>query len=288
MTRFPPRAFLIGARKSGTTTLAYLLAEHPEITIPEMKDTLFFTRNWSRGLDWYRTCFEEPHGKILLDAAPSYTNARLDHDVRPDNPVSHVPERIHDLRPDALFIYILRDPVERAYSSYWHDVRSGYEKRPFAEVIKDGTSSCVRASDYAGQLKRYLEFFPLERFLILTANELRRDPQAVVGKCFDHFGLAPLEIKINRSNTQRHRSFVLNRAGRILARVSPSGKSLKYAARAVRALTPYALHDRLRAIFVSDIPKISDQDRDYLKSYFAGRNEEFARLTGISLDSFVN
>ena len=54
---FPPRAFLIGAAKSATTTLADLLNQHPHIFLSNPKEPDFFWINWDRGIDWYRALF---------------------------------------------------------------------------------------------------------------------------------------------------------------------------------------------------------------------------------------
>ena len=72
---FPPKAFIIGAQKAGTTFLSYLLDQHPHITLAESKEPDFFTRHWEKGLEWYRKRFSGPEENILIDASTSYTAA---------------------------------------------------------------------------------------------------------------------------------------------------------------------------------------------------------------------
>src|SRR3569833_1019554 len=95
---FPPQAFIIGAQKSGTTSLAYLLDQHPMIGLATPKEPDFLTVNWDRGLDWYRACFREPK-EILIDASVSYTMAEVNPDALPDAAVA--PRRAFEMSPGA-------------------------------------------------------------------------------------------------------------------------------------------------------------------------------------------
>ena len=73
---FPPQAFIIGAQRSGTTSLAFLLNQHPMIALAEPKEPNFLTMNWENGIDWYRSCFSREDA-ILLDASVSYSMAKI-------------------------------------------------------------------------------------------------------------------------------------------------------------------------------------------------------------------
>src|SRR5579875_1836664 len=131
---FPPRHFIIGAQKAGTTTLAYLLAQHPDVVLAApKKEPDFFHTYWNNGLDWYRSRFQREDG-VLIDASVSYTMIPFDPATGevPDD----IPGRIHQVSPDAKFIYITRDPAERCYSAYWHEVRLGTEKRPLRQAVQ--------------------------------------------------------------------------------------------------------------------------------------------------------
>src|SRR6266545_4653829 len=164
--RFPPEAFLIGAMKAGTTTLAFLLGQHPRVTLSRPTECDYFTRHHVRGVQWYRSLFAGPPDAVLLDASNSYSCAPVDERAVPpessDFPHIGVPGRIHALNPHAKFIYILRDPVTRTYSDYWHMVRTGEEREPFRAAIEREDRYYFRLSDYRMQIERYLEFFPLE------------------------------------------------------------------------------------------------------------------------------
>jgi hypothetical protein len=152
-TGFPAGVFLIGAQKSATTSFADMLAQHPAIVLSTPKEPHFFTFNRDRGLDWYAERFAGPRDdRVLLDASTSYSAwpFSCDDGDATDDPRVGVPERIRSLRPDARFIYLLRDPVERAYSAYWHRVRRGFEHRPLRDAIH-ARSRYIAMSSYAYQ-----------------------------------------------------------------------------------------------------------------------------------------
>ena len=74
---FPPQLYLIGTQKGGTSYLASLIGQHPEICLAEPKEPQFYTSHWDKGLDWYRGRFADPDAPVLLDASTSYTASPL-------------------------------------------------------------------------------------------------------------------------------------------------------------------------------------------------------------------
>ncbi len=282
---FPPEAFLIGAQKAGTTTLAFMLDQHPGITVSTPKETDFFTANWRRGLDWYRDRFPGPKDSIFLDASPSYAAGPVDDGpgAQPDaDPRRHAPERIHALNPKAKFIYSLRDPVTRTYSSYWHRVRVGEETRAFREAILTD-SFYLRTSDYSAQVQRYLAYFSLESFLFLVFEEMIDDPAKSAQRCFEFLGAAPVDFPV-RLDSARNRSYTYNFAGQLMAMALPSRKALKGLNHVARAILPKAFHSAAVRLLTRDIPAMRDEDRAFLVDCFSDRNIKLRRLTGISTD----
>ncbi|HKJ72023.1 MAG TPA: sulfotransferase domain-containing protein [Gammaproteobacteria bacterium] len=278
---FPPDVYLIGAQKAGTTTLAALLDRHPGISVSVPKEPHFLTQHRGRGLDWYRACFPERQDKLFVDASTSSAGAPLeDTPAARRSPLAGVPERIHSLRPDARFIYLLREPVARTYSAYWHDVRAGQERRPFREALA-GDGSYVRVSDYAGQLERFLAHFPLEAFLILRFEDLRRDPAGTANACFDFLGLAPVTFGADAA-AARNRSYTYNRLGRLLTAAVPGRGGLKTASRAARRVLPGRVYNAAGRLFTRGIPPMDGADRERLEAYFRPRNRAFRELTGMA------
>lgn len=283
---FPPRGYIIGAQKAGTTTLAFLLDQHPGITLSTPKEPDFFTRHWPNGLDWYRGCFGGDAG-FLIDASTSYSMAPDRAAAAPDRaasgddfePLAGVPERIRSLRPDARFVYILRNPVERTYSAYWHSVRAGEEKRPLAQVLQDG-AYYLQPSRYHFQIARYLEHFDIEAFHFIRFDTLTADPVAAARGCLAFFGVTPADFAFVLE-APKNQSFQYNRLGRLMRVAVGSEQRLKAVAQTVRNVVPDALHPLIKSAVSKGIPEITDADRRLLEDYFAAENDKLEQLTGI-------
>jgi len=159
-----PNFLCVGAQKAGTTTLHDILMRHPEIYLPNIKETKFFQDNskYEKGIKYYeKEFFGRWKGeKAIGEIDPEYMY------------FEYVPERIYNhLGKDIKIIFMLRNPVDRAYSHYWMSYRRGYETETFekaieleAERIKIDESyknhfSYIDRGFYAKQIKRYLKFF---------------------------------------------------------------------------------------------------------------------------------
>ena len=104
-----PHFLGVGTQKGGTTTLYRLLKKHRDIFLPENKEIHYFTKNYHLGDQWYINHFQESlPGKIRGEITPYY----LFHEA--------VPSRIKLFRDNMKFIILLRDPVERTLSQYFH------------------------------------------------------------------------------------------------------------------------------------------------------------------------
>ncbi|NCO87526.1 MAG: sulfotransferase domain-containing protein [Rhodobacterales bacterium] len=180
--RILPDFIIIGAMKAGTTTLYDHLAGHPDVGMSREKETDFFVaeKNWSRGLDWYQSQFE-PGYACYGEASPNYTKAPT---------FDGVASRIKALVPDCRFIFICRDPVERAVSQYRHAVLSG-QPIPAPEGLP-GTADLdhlIETSAYGAQIAAYLAHFDLDRFLFLEFESLVSDPSRVLSDVAQFLGI---------------------------------------------------------------------------------------------------
>jgi len=196
--RLRPTFLIIGASKSGTTSLHRYLLENPAVLCACRKEIRYFALKYHRGERWYRAQF--PLG-------PTATLRRLRASVRPvvgeASPIylfhPYVPARVHAFNPDMKLIAVLRDPVDRAHSHYHMQMRWGWETLSFEEALDredarlDGElaklhdnpldypelvsrMSYVARGRYAEQLERWFELFPREQMLLLTSDELFSDP----------------------------------------------------------------------------------------------------------------
>ena len=181
-----PNLFLVGAMKSGTTSLHNYLAAHPEIFMSRkpFKEAQYFVleRNWHKGEDWYLGLFTDAgDAKYLGESSTDYS--KLPH-------FQGVPERIARVSPHARILYLMRDPVERAVSQYWWEVQWCGEGRDMLSVLKS-MSWLTDLSYYAMQLRPYIEQFGRENVMAVTTEELSGRPQDVMRGIFDWLGVNP-------------------------------------------------------------------------------------------------
>ncbi len=189
-----PNLFLIGAMKSGSTTLHELLAEHPGICMSEPKEPCYFVEPellkelWPEM--WRMNIWKSEENYLALfrhkPDATWFGESSTDYSKLPGIP--GVVEKIAAYNPDARFIYIMRDPVRRTISHYWHMVEHRGEKRPPMAAVKENPLY-MDCSHYAKQLRPYLETFGADQVSVLTFEELLADPEATVQGVFRWLGV---------------------------------------------------------------------------------------------------
>lgn len=166
-----PHFVIVGAMRSGSTSLYRWLADHPRVFMAAAKEVRYFDQNYERGHQWYRAQFGPAGpGQVRGEATPSYLAhpgalERLAHDV-----------------PGVVAIVVLRDPVDRAYSHYWMQRAKGRESRPWEQVVADDLSasddprSVLWHSRYSAHLARLGTLLGPQRCLALPFDRLAADP----------------------------------------------------------------------------------------------------------------
>ena len=180
--RMLPNFIMIGAMKSGTSSLHHYLDEHPDISMSYPKELDFFIeeRRWNKGFDWYESHFSK--GAVIRgESSVGYTQRHK---------YAGVPGRIHAMNPDLKLLYLLRDPVERVVSHFTQLSLMGLEQRDFQGVLDElPGSDYVLSSSYHFQLSAFLDYFPMEQIQILTLEELVRDKVGTIQKVFRFLGV---------------------------------------------------------------------------------------------------
>lgn len=199
-----PDFLIIGAQRGGTTSLYSYLTQHPGIAPAREKEPFFFDRHYTRGEAWYRGQFlpeDEMGSRITGEGSTTYLF------------VSRVPAKVWRMLPDARLIVLLRDPVERAYSSYLM-IRDaiGAETLSFEQALAQEEARIapgrtrMAADDeafdhdftryaylyqglYAQHLKAWWEHFPREQMLILQSERLYAAPQETTAQALAFLGL---------------------------------------------------------------------------------------------------
>jgi hypothetical protein len=215
--RVLPDFLIIGAAKSGTTTLYDWINRHPLAVGAGQKQLHFFDWKYYLGTSWYRSnfpraaeraAFEREHGRPFVtgEATPTYLSYSF-----------LTVERVSALLPNVKLIAVFRNPADRAYSHYQMIRREGGEPLSFEEAVEreperlDGeverllrdhhyrawsfrSFSYLGRSRYADELQPWLERFPHERFLFLKAEDLSAAPDATLRRVFAFLGLPPHEL----------------------------------------------------------------------------------------------
>jgi len=239
-SRALPGAVILGAQKSGTSSLHYYLTQQSGVIAPLRKEVHYFDLNYARGDGWYRAHFgrvDQPG--LNLDSSPYY----LFHPA--------VPRRLAALLPEARLIVLLRDPVRRAYSHYWHERDKGRETLDFeaaiaAEPDRIGETPARLADDtlayshahqhfsylargrYAEQLEHWFATVRPERFHILRFEDLAEHPLDALNGTLASLGLPPAEsVDLEPRNTRRYPPMAAATAERLRDYFAPHNRRLE-------------------------------------------------------------
>lgn len=179
-----PTFIIIGAAKSGTTSLWQYLRSHPDVYMAENKEPAFFVaeREWARGTDWYKSHFAATNGaKAVGEASTAYT-------MFPE--YAGVAARMASVVPDARLIYLMRNPIDAVRSAYSYSLHLGTETRSLREaVLRD--ARYINWCRYALQVEQYLRHFPLPQLLLLTSERLRDEPAETISTISQFIGVDP-------------------------------------------------------------------------------------------------
>jgi hypothetical protein len=236
-----PDALIIGAMKCGTSSLHGYLEQHPDVIAPLRKEVHYFDNGYVRGEAWYRAHFGrvgEPG--LNFESSPYY----LCHPA--------VPARVAGLVPEARLIVLLRDPLKRAYSHYWHEQSKGREKLSFEDAIAaerdrigddearlargeiqrseaHAHASYLLRGRYAEQLQRWFVHFARERFLILRFEDFARDPQSALDESLRFLGLPPMArpVELEVRNARSYPPLAPATAERLRAYFEPHNRALE-------------------------------------------------------------
>ncbi|MEQ8513205.1 sulfotransferase [Algiphilus sp.] len=193
-----PTFVVMGAQKSGTTSLHKALAAHSDVFMSHpLKEPGFFMGPRGRHSVLGGTPSASLRNRALLrqsmlrgysgerhfgESSTYYTMGGRAERWR-------IPQRMHRLNRNLRFIYVLRDPLGRIHSNYLHARRRGSVGPGFTEFLAHPEGkSAVLTSCYFRQLRSYLRFFPPERFHIVIMEELLEDPDAELQKALAHIG----------------------------------------------------------------------------------------------------
>ena len=166
----------VGAMKTATSWLHICLNEHPGIFVPRGKEIDFFSYHFNKGYEWYHSYFQNiQDGQVVGEISPSYL-------IDPK-----VPLRVYKWNPKIKLIFLLRNPLERAYSHYCMDLRMG----KVGDDIEQEILPFLEQGYYYSLIKKYLDIFPRKQMLISLHEDLKSDPGSWVKNVYSFLGADP-------------------------------------------------------------------------------------------------
>jgi len=179
-----PDFVIIGAQKSGTSSMYYYLSQHPDVSLSFEKEIHYYNYYIDHGksLGWYKSFFPlKSSPKITGEASPNYLYAKL------------AAQKLKLDVPEVKLIVLLRNPIDRAYSEYNMHVRqSGKAHFPtFEEAIanEDYTMEVSRVylsrGIYTYFIKQWLEYFDRDRFLFVKSEDLFQKPRETLATVYE-------------------------------------------------------------------------------------------------------
>lgn len=223
-----PTFIILGASKSGTSSLYHYLAQHPDVFMSDVKEPNYFAlaeaelvlagpgdKEWYErsmtSLKEYKALFDKVQGESAIgEASPTYLHSR------------RAPRTMYRHVPDANLIVILRDPADRAYSHYCHFTRTGQETKSFREALQREPERLeegwfwpryVEAGRYYQQLTRYLEYFSWENIKVFLFRDFTRKTEEVYEEILDFLGVNATfqpDLSVRHNASGKPRSWIVD------------------------------------------------------------------------------
>lgn len=294
--------FLLGAAKCGTSSLHYYLNQHPHIYMSEPKEPIFFEAEFHKGIEYYyKTYFAGRTNETFLGES-RHRNLYL----------PYVPLRIAKTFPKAKLIVILRNPIDRAYSHYFHRKIYGYEKLSFEDAISldlqrikkniqintqdeiqkyvnglyNNTSLYIRSyvdsGYYSEQIERYLKYFSREQMFITFIDDFKEEPQKEFNKLIDFLGAEPCHGNVEFEIINKKKSKAYQYVKMILAKNEKFSMFLN-------SFVTDKFKNSIRNNFskleeqVTGKKEIKKETRVWLSSHYRPYNKRLEELTGRNL-----
>tara|TARA_B100000925_G_scaffold171416_1_gene129108 strand:+ start:9072 stop:9905 length:834 start_codon:yes stop_codon:yes gene_type:complete len=271
--------YCIGATKSGTSTIHDILYNHPDIYLPVIKETKFFSLNYHKGYDWYLNTYFKKHKKEKAVG-----------EIYPCMSSLEAPKRLYEtLGGDIKIFGILRNPADRAYSNYLAQKRILNHNLSFQEALKK-LPYLTEKGLYARNILRFSEYFQSKnmRFYIFE-TEFINNRREMIDDIQDFLTVEKIKLDIDiKSNfAWQPRSKILNRL--LFKKPIILDKVLRL------FLTSTTLRQKLRLFFTKinskkiSSPKLTNSDRqDVIDKYFYQDILKLEKILGKDLSIWYN
>ncbi len=291
-----PNFFIIGPPKCASTSLHFYLGQHPEVYTSKVKETLFFSRDYDKGMDFYEKYFEEAGSvKAIGEATPVYSF------------LTFTADRIKHHYPNAKIILCFRNPMDRAFSSWLMQRGMGVEKAGFRAAMEmnitqmpntnlegeigsttwlnsignfdEGESrlrTYLQAGMYAQTIKNWQIRFSPDQIKVVFMEDLKNDFDATMKSLFEHIGVNSDFVIPNKEVANFYFDRKANRVSNKLIGV----QGTRFIAKRIPKSIKNIFKNRWR---VKEVPKISSEDRNWLWQVFKADIAELEKMTGRDL-----
>jgi hypothetical protein len=292
-----PNFFIPGAAKSGTTSLHDLLNMHPEICMSTIKEPVYWNNNdyiLPERIEWYNGLFTNKDATILGESTTSYMFFPLF--------INNIKKHY---KKDPKFIFILRNPINRCYSHYWWMIGRGQEKLSFKESMDFDMKREFKEYDYIPNyyyhfglyykwLSRFYNSFDSKNIKIITTESLISNRHKTINDCFRFLNLSELDsipnVVSNKTVKIKH-----PKAHHFIKKTA-SGKYrfTKIAKYFISKNTIKSIKNKLKKLkFLSKsepfgYPKISEDDRKWLKELYSNDVIKLKELTNLSFKEWTD
>ncbi len=266
-----PDFIIAGTQKAGTTALQHYLTQHPDIFMAR-EECHYYDKFHHMGLSWYEEQFRKGNGKIVGEKTPGY----MYHE--------DIPGRMYEDMPDVKLIFMLRNPVDRAYSEYWMVRLMGDEPYPFDKAVQQPHREYLSRGLYAQQISRFLECFSQDQMLFIISEDFRENGREWLDKIVEflgatgHCGFEDLEEKHVGGHP---RSEILLKLTNV-----PNFLKKRAAHPAAKLLLAYAVRFFRGINKTKGYPPMNPETRRQLEEYFRRPNEKLERIVGVDLSKW--
>tara|TARA_Y100001970_G_scaffold124890_1_gene154635 strand:+ start:26196 stop:27104 length:909 start_codon:yes stop_codon:yes gene_type:complete len=285
-----PTFFVVGAQKSGTTTIHDLLKQNTNISLPNYKETHFFSRDYYNGIDWYLKQFSDMSYDIRGEVDPSYMFF--------PNTYKNIKKNISEPK----FIFIFRKPLDRSYSHYMMSCSRGYEKLSFLKALEleseridndeklfsFSNHSYLLRSEYSNQILDFFKYFKDSKTLFLKFDELidlekRKNIYKKICQFLDVDISNDVDFNINSNKASIYRSKILRNNlynDTLLRRVM---KKIIFSKKIRNKIRHKLYNINSKIISVEGLKKQKDKVFNELpEKYISWNNKEVKKLTKIT------
>lgn len=296
----PPDFLIVGAPKAGTTWLYRNLEANPAVFMAANKEPRYYSVEEGASLSFqgpgdgpwlsHFVRSRERYESLFAGAGTGQLRGEASSDYLYRGAVAA--PRIRREAPDARVVVMLRDPVHRAHSNWLHHMRDSRETLPFAAAMEAEPERVAAGwawwwhyagrGFYARQLEPFLDLFPDERLLVVSYDELRRDPPGLLGRVCAFLEIAP--VSDGRVAERRNESFVPRSRAHRVARGVVRRNAV------ARALLPRRLRDAVRGGVnraTLHRPRLAAEDYRRYRRLFAADTRRLAGMADVDVSGWL-